>query len=66
MKRRDISSRAFSDMPESLFVPQNRNEQLARRAAQLSEEDFENMQREFEYRLALAEKRLKAVTRERD
>ena len=53
-------------MPESLFVPQNRNEQLARRAAQLSEEDFENMQREFEYRLALAEKRLKAVTRERD
>jgi hypothetical protein len=45
---------------------QERNEQLALKSAQLSEADYESIRSEFETRLAAAERKVYALTKERD
>lgn len=45
---------------------QEKNQQLARRTAKLSEDDFEQLRGEFEERLAAAERKCYALTKERD
>lgn len=45
---------------------QARNEELARRTAAISEQDFESMRSEFQARLETAERKVYALTKERD
>lgn len=52
--------------PQLVAVLQDRNEQLALKSAALSEADFESVRGEFEQRLAAAERKVYALTKERD
>ena len=45
---------------------QSHNEELARKSAAISEEDFEAMRAEFQGRLETAERKVYALTKERD
>jgi hypothetical protein len=45
---------------------QAKNEELARKSAAISEEDLESMRAEFEERLGAAERKVYALTKERD
>ena len=47
-------------------LAQARNEELARKAAAISEEDLEAMRAEFEARLGAADRKVYALTKERD
>lgn len=47
-------------------APQAKNQELACRTAKLSEADYEELRVEFEERLAAAERRVYALTKERD
>ncbi|EFJ48636.1 hypothetical protein VOLCADRAFT_90809 [Volvox carteri f. nagariensis] len=56
----------MSDMQQVVSGLQTRNEELALRSAGLSEADFEAVRTEFEQRLAAAERKVYALTKERD
>ncbi|GIL51684.1 hypothetical protein Vafri_7615 [Volvox africanus] len=55
-----------SDLQQVVAGLQTRNEELALRSAGLSEADFEAVRTEFEQRLAAAERKVYALTKERD
>ncbi|GLI69265.1 hypothetical protein VaNZ11_013798, partial [Volvox africanus] len=55
-----------SDLQQVVAGLQTRNEELALRTAGLSEADFEAVRSEFEQRLAAAERKVYALTKERD
>lgn len=56
----------ISALNELLGQLQEKNEQLALRAASINEEEFESHRSEFEQRLATAERKVYALTKERD
>ncbi|KAK9829150.1 hypothetical protein WJX72_004204 [[Myrmecia] bisecta] len=70
LKAREVQlERKFEEVAAMQEVTQQlmaRNEELARKAQKISEEDLDSMQAEFEARLGTAERKVYALTKERD